>query len=79
MHTDSIQWLLEVDKEDIHFLVGVFESYDDFGIVRTLDQKRGLVEVMLSPDYVEEARKLLASLAGEISVRILKSPGVNEA
>jgi len=78
MHTDSIQWLLEVDKKDINFIVGVFESYDDFGVVRTLDEKRGLIEVLLSPDYVEEARKLLASLAGEISMRVLKSPGVNE-
>jgi len=71
MHTDSVQWKLEVDKKDIAYLVGLFESYDDFAVVRTLDQSRGHVELLIAPDYVDEVRKLLASLADEMPVRLL--------
>ena len=71
MHTDSIQWKLEVDKKDIAYLVGLFESYDDLAVVRTLDQSRGHVELLIAPDYVEEVRKLLESLAEEMPVRLL--------
>ncbi|MFQ5673763.1 MAG: DUF4911 domain-containing protein [Nitrospinales bacterium] len=73
MHTDSIQWKLEVDKKDIAYLVGLFESYGDFAVVRTLDQSRGHVELLIAPDYVDEVRKLLESLAEEMPVRILSS------
>ena len=36
-HTDSVQWILEVNKSDIAYIVGLFEAYDDFAVVRTLD------------------------------------------
>lgn len=71
MRDDSVQWQLEVDKKDIAYLVGVFESYDDFAIVRTVDPSRGRVELLISPDYLEEVRRLLASLSKEMPIRIL--------
>jgi len=69
MRTDSIQWRLEVNKEDISYIVSIFDAYEDFAIVRTLDQSRGLIELMISPDYLEETRELLDSLAGEVSIK----------
>lgn len=71
-HTDSVQWILEVDKRDIAYIVGLFESYDDFAVVRTLDPARGHIELMISPDFVGEVGKLVDRLADEISVRVLK-------
>ena len=71
MHSDSVQWRLEVDKKDIAYIVSIFDSYEDFAIVRTLDQSRGLIELMISPDYLAETRKLLDSLKTEIPLRIL--------
>jgi len=73
MHTDSVQWILEVDKRDIAYIVGLLDAYDDFAIVRTLDPARGHIELMASPDYTEEISKLLERLADEIPVRILKN------
>jgi len=73
MHTDSIQWVLEVNKSDIAYIVGLFEAYDDFAIVRTLDPARGHIELMISPDYVNEVAKLVERLGDEIPVRILKN------
>ena len=71
MHTDSVQWRLEVDKKDIAYIVSIFDSYENFAIVRTLDQSKGLIELMISPDYLEETRQLLDQLKTEIPLRIL--------
>lgn len=72
MHTDSVQWILEVNKSDIAYIVGVFDAYDDFAVVRTLDPSRGHIELMMSPDYIDEVAQLVDRLSGEISLRILK-------
>ncbi|MDH5790437.1 MAG: DUF4911 domain-containing protein, partial [Nitrospinota bacterium] len=64
-HTDSVQWILEVDKCDIAYIVGLFDAYDDFAVVRTLDASRGHIELMMSPDYVGEVAKLVEHLSEE--------------
>lgn len=70
-HTDSIQWILEVDTKDIAYLVGIFEAYDDFAVVRTLDAGRGHIELMIAPDFESEVAKLVDALSQEIPLRIL--------
>ena len=69
MHTDSVQWRLEVDKKDIASFFCIFEAYENFAVVRTIDQSKGLIELMISPDYLDETRKLLDGLAREIPLR----------
>ena len=71
-HTDSVQWILEVNKSDIAYIVGLFDAYDEFAVVRTLDPARGHIELMISPDYVDEVAKLVERLSEEIPLRILK-------
>ena len=73
MHTDSVQWILEVNKSDIAYIVGLFDAYDEFAVVRTLDPSRGHIELMMSPDYTGEVKKLVEHLADEIPLRILKN------
>ena len=72
MHTDSVQWILEVNKSDIAYIVGIFDAYDDFAVVRTLDPSRGHIELMMSPDYIDDVAQLVDRLSEEISLRILK-------
>jgi hypothetical protein len=71
MHTDSIQWQLEVNKGDIAYIVSIFDAYEELAVVRTLDQSKGLIELMISPDFIEETRELLDSLALEIPINRL--------
>ena len=66
MHNDSIQWQIEVDKKDIAYIVSIFEGYDYLAVVRTIDPARGLIELMISPDFLEDTRKLTEALAKEI-------------
>ncbi|MBT5470624.1 MAG: DUF4911 domain-containing protein [Nitrospina sp.] len=69
VHTDSIQWQVEVDKKDIAYIVSIFEGYDHLAVVRTIDSSRGLIELMISPDFLEDTRKLTEALAKEIPFR----------
>ncbi len=71
MHTDSIQWRFEVDKKDIAYIVSVFEAYENLAVVRTLDPSRGLIELMISPDYLDDTQRLIDHLAEEIPLRRL--------
>ena len=68
---DSIQWQVEVDKKDIAYIVSIFEGYDDLAVVRTLDPSRGLIELMISPDFLEDVRQLTEALSKEIPFRTI--------
>jgi hypothetical protein len=72
MHTDSIQWQIEVDKKDIAYIVSIFDGYENLAVVRTLDASRGLIELLVSPDYMEDTRKLIDALSKEIPLRPLQ-------
>ena len=71
MHKDSVQWQVEVDKKDIAYIVSIFEGYDYLAVVRTLDPSRGLIELMISPDFLEDARQLTEALSKEIPFQII--------
>jgi len=72
MHKNSIQWQVEVDKKDIAYIVSIFEGYDCLAIVRTIDPSRGLIELIISPDFLEDTRKLSEALSKEIPFNIIK-------
>ena len=72
MHTDSIQWQIEVDKKDIAYIVSIFEGYDELAVVRTIDASCGLIELMISPDFLEDTRQLTEALSKEIPFHLIK-------
>ncbi|UCD12846.1 MAG: DUF4911 domain-containing protein [Nitrospinaceae bacterium] len=71
MHDDTVQIRIEIPKEEIAYLVSLFEGYDNLAVVRTLDNKRGLIELMVAPDYLDDTRRLLEALKDEIPLRLL--------
>ena len=79
MHTDSIQWEIEVDKKDIAYIVSIFDGYENLAVVRTLDPSLGLIELMVSPDYLEDSRKLIEALSKEIPLRRRTARGTEQS
>ncbi len=69
MHCDSLNYQYEVDKKDIAYIVSVVEAYDHLAVVRTLDQGRGLIELLISPDYIDDVNELIENLKKEIPIR----------
>jgi len=72
-HCDSIQWQIEVNKKDIAYIVSIFEGYDHLAVVRTINPSCGLIELMISPDFLEDTRKLTEALAKEIPFRLINA------
>jgi len=69
MYYDSFNYQYEVDKKNIAYVVSLVEAYDYLAVVRTLDQSRGLIELLISPDFVDEVNSLMENLRKEISIR----------
>jgi hypothetical protein len=67
---DSYQLELQTPREHIAYLVGLFEAYDHFAVVRTVDSQSGRVELLCSPDYLADIRLLLAHLQSAENIPI---------
>jgi hypothetical protein len=68
---DTVNILLRMPREDILFLNGLLETYDDLTVTKTLDPSSGLVVLMTSPGREGTVRSILESLAGEVGLEIL--------
>ena len=73
VQTDSIQWLLEVDKKEIAYIVSVFEGYDNLAIVRTVDAEQSIIELIISPDYLGDTRQLVHALSKEVHIKKIEN------
>lgn len=54
--------LLRVSRKEITLLTKIIESYDNMGVVSTLDPQQGLVVIHLTPDTEPVIRSILAEL-----------------
>ena len=70
---NSIQWLLEVDKIEIAYIVSVFEGYDNLAVVRTADPAQSIIELIISPDYLEDTKQLINALSKEVYIRKIEN------
>lgn len=67
--SDSVVVLLEVVRSQIVLLQSIFESYDGPAVVKTIDESRGVVCLITTPDCEELCYELLDSLRQEIPWR----------
>jgi hypothetical protein len=65
---------LETRPEHIAYIKFIFESYEEVGIVRTVDRKRAIIVVLVVPDFLEVARKILDSLKNEVPLAQVPPP-----
>ncbi|MEE9550030.1 MAG: DUF4911 domain-containing protein [Candidatus Binatia bacterium] len=65
---------LEIRPEDIAYVKFIFESYEGVGIIRTVDQKKAIIDLMVVDDFQEIARSILASLNHEVPLREIPRP-----
>ncbi len=53
---------LRVERADIALIKCVIESYEEFGIVRTIDNKKAIIVLLIVPDFIEHTWAALESL-----------------
>ena len=55
-----------VDPKRIVLVKSMLEGYEGLVVVRTADPKQGVVELLISPDFVEELGEILEDLSRQI-------------
>jgi hypothetical protein len=65
---------LETAPENIAYVKFIFESYEEIGIIRTIDRKRSVIVLLAMNDFLDAARAVVASLAREIPIREIAKP-----
>ena len=65
---------LHVPREEIAYVKCVFESYEDVAVTRTLDRHAAHLALLVAPDFVTEARTIVAALAAELPCREIPRP-----
>ena len=76
---DLVPIYLRVAPVDIAMIKFVVESYEEVGVVRTIDRRLATIVVMVTGDYLHVARGILDDLHGRITFEeIPPPPGADE-
>jgi hypothetical protein len=65
---------METPPEHIAYIKFIFESYEEIGIIRTVDRNKAIIVLLAVADYVEVARQLVASLMTEVPLTEIPRP-----
>jgi Domain of unknown function (DUF4911) len=66
-----------VDRSEIAYLRMTFESYDGMAVVRTLDPRKALIEVLIAPGCFDLVEQLVQDLVKREGVKLI--PQIQEA
>ncbi len=68
------QIFLTLPTADIAYVKFIFESYEEVGIIRTVDRTKAVIVLLVMPDFVATARAILAALEQEVPLREIPRP-----
>jgi hypothetical protein len=65
---------LETPPEHIAYIKFIFESYEEVGIIRTVDRRKAIIVLLAAPDFTAVARQILLSLEQEVPLVEIPRP-----
>ena len=65
---------LELPPGDIAYIKFIFESYEDVGIIRTMDNRKAIVVLLAMDDFLGTARAIVESIGGDIRLQEIPRP-----
>jgi hypothetical protein len=65
---------LEIPPEHIAYVKFIFESYEEVGIIRTVDRKKAIIVLLAMSDFLDAARRILDSIQRDIPLREIPPP-----
>jgi hypothetical protein len=71
---DTVQWYFRIRRKDIAYLKFILESYEGLGVLRTVDPRSGIVEVMVPPGMEKDMETVLEGLGDEIPMERIEYP-----
>ena len=74
VHRDVEPIFLRVPREEIAYVKFVFESYEGVAVTRTIDRHAALLAILVAPDFLPHARRVVDALASESGAREVSRP-----
>src|SRR5690606_13684201 len=65
---------MELSPVHIAYEKFIFESYEEVGIIRTVDNRTAVIVLLAMADFLEPARKILDSIRNDIPLREIPRP-----
>ena len=65
---------LEIAPEHIAYIKFIFESYEEVGIIRTVDRKKSIIVLLAMPDFGDAARAIIDALKQDIPLAEIPRP-----
>ena len=65
---------LATPPEHIAYVKFVFESYEEVGIIRTVERSKAVIVLLAMGDFADTARAILKSLEQDIPLREIPPP-----
>jgi hypothetical protein len=65
---------LEIYPPDIAYIKFILESYEEVGIIRTIDRKKAIIVLLAVSDFIEVARAIVKSLQQEMTLIEIPPP-----
>jgi hypothetical protein len=65
---------LEIPPEHIAYVKFIFESYEEVGIIRTVDRQKAVIVLLVMPDFTDAAEKILDSIKNDVPLREIPRP-----
>ena len=70
----TIQRYFRIQRKNIAFIKFILEAYDGMAVMRTLDPREGVVELIIAPDFEREVNEILDNLRSEFEVQPIDPP-----
>ena len=64
----------EIRPQDIAYIKFILESYEEVGIIRTVERKKAVIVLLAVEDFVETAHAIVKSLQQEITLIEIPPP-----
>ncbi len=65
---------LELPPADIAYVKFIFESYEEVGIIRTVDRQRAVIVLLAMTDFLDVAHAILQSIKNDLPLREISRP-----
>ncbi len=65
---------LETPPQHIAYVKFIFESYEEVGIVRTIERKKAIIVVLAMRDFAAAAREIIESIKQDIPLLEIPPP-----
>ena len=65
---------LTTPPESIAYVKFIFESYEEVGILRTIDRQKAVIVLLAMRDFIDPARRILESIKQDIPLQEIPQP-----